>query len=116
MRLSLVAIAVASATASNALTLPNEETDVKPSPVLAARQAVVTPPPCVAMCPPPSQDETEARFDIFGQAFLVEKNLTHAFEYISSTYIVRQSREHSPFSWLFPAQLSLPMKKRWNEF
>lgn len=59
-----------------------------PSRVIQARQAVVTPPPCVALSPPPSEEETEARFEIFGDAFIVEKNLTKAFEYISSNYKV----------------------------
>lgn len=73
---------------SNALSVPIHHVDEKPSPVIHARQAVVTPPPCVAISPPPTEEETQARFTIFGDAFLVEKNLTRAFEYISSTYIV----------------------------
>ncbi|KEY72446.1 hypothetical protein S7711_10422 [Stachybotrys chartarum IBT 7711] len=66
---------------------------LKPTGVLAARQAVVTPPPCVAVVPAPTEAETEARHNIFANAFLVTKNLTHAFEYISSTYI-----NHNPFA------------------
>ncbi|KAK2774767.1 hypothetical protein FQN52_004218 [Onygenales sp. PD_12] len=62
--------------------------------IINARQgAVVTPPPCVAMDPAPTEAETEARFDIFAEAFLVRKNLTEAFEYISSTYI-----NHNPMA------------------
>lgn len=59
-----------------------------PTPVIAARQSVVTPPPCEAMDPAPSAEETEQRFNEFADAFLVEQNITRAFEYISSTYIV----------------------------
>lgn len=60
-----------------------------PTPVLAARQSVVTPPPCEPLDPPPSAEETEQRFYEFTDAFLFEQNITRAFEYISSTYIVR---------------------------
>lgn len=60
----------------------------QPTKVLAARQAVVTPPPCVAIVPAPTEAETEKRHQLFANAFLVTKNLTNAFEYISSTYIV----------------------------
>ena len=59
-----------------------------PSRVVEAR-AVVTPPPCKAISPPPTEAETKARHDAFASAFLVRKNLTEAFTYISSTYIVR---------------------------
>ncbi|KAI1135524.1 hypothetical protein F5Y05DRAFT_416198 [Hypoxylon sp. FL0543] len=52
-----------------------------------ARSNVVTPPPCVAMHPAPNQQETRARFDRFAYAFLVKRNLTESFEYISSKYI-----------------------------
>ncbi|KAH7305879.1 hypothetical protein B0I35DRAFT_516130 [Stachybotrys elegans] len=65
----------------------------EPSPVVAARQAVVTPPPCAPIVPEPTEEETEARHDAFANAFLVTKNLTNAFEYISSTYI-----NHNPFA------------------
>lgn len=77
-------------TVVSALSL-GERTEAGPSPpsrIIDARQAVVTPPPCVAMVPEPTEEETEARFDRFANAFLVTKNLTEAFEYISSTYIV----------------------------
>ncbi|KAI1082537.1 hypothetical protein F5B20DRAFT_578207 [Whalleya microplaca] len=60
---------------------------VPPSKVLSARQgAVVTPPPCVAINPPPDEEATEERFSKFADEFIVKKNLTAAFEYISSTY------------------------------
>ncbi|PGH06940.1 hypothetical protein AJ79_06414 [Helicocarpus griseus UAMH5409] len=64
-----------------------------PSRAVSARQGVVTPPPCVAMDPPPTEEETEARHNVFGEAFLVRKNLTEAFEYISATYI-----NHNPMA------------------
>jgi predicted SnoaL-like aldol condensation-catalyzing enzyme len=57
------------------------------------KPAVVTPPPCVAMSPPPNTEETKARFDEFADAFIVAKNLTNAFEYISASY-----RNHNPFA------------------
>ena len=81
-------LVLALAGASVASTIPRDEAGEAPSRVIQARQAVVTPPPCVALSPPPSEEETEARFEIFGDAFIVEKNLTKAFEYISSNYKV----------------------------
>ncbi|KAI1385163.1 uncharacterized protein F4822DRAFT_412207 [Hypoxylon trugodes] len=51
---------------------------------------VVIPPPCIAMDPPPSEDETQMRFGKFAYAFIIKKNLTEAFEYVSSTYINHQ--------------------------
>jgi len=55
--------------------------------VLRYRQAVA-PTPCAPLSPPPSDGEMKARFDRFASSFLVTKNLTEAFSYISSTYIV----------------------------
>jgi hypothetical protein len=81
-------VLLASSTACLASVLVRARADEPPSRVIQARQAVVTPPPCVALSPPPSAEETEARFEIFGDAFIVEKNLTRAFEYISSNYKV----------------------------
>ena len=72
-----------------ALALPASARPEPPTRVLAARQSVVTPPPCKAISPPPSAAETEQRFNKFADEFLVKKNLTAAFEFISSTYIVR---------------------------
>lgn len=88
MQLSRRLLLLALAEASIASALPRAEVEEAPSRVIQARQAVVTPPPCVALSPPPSEEETEARFEIFGDAFIVEKNLTNAFEYISSNYKV----------------------------
>lgn len=73
-----------------ALALPASALPEPPTRVLAARQSVVTPPPCKAISPPPTAAETEQRFNTFADEFLVKKNLTAAFEFISSTYIVRE--------------------------
>ncbi|KAI9167992.1 Arylesterase [Paramyrothecium foliicola] len=43
--------------------------------------------------PAPTEAETKKRHELFANAFLVTKNLTNAFEYISSTYI-----NHNPFA------------------
>ncbi|RYP10263.1 hypothetical protein DL764_000755 [Monosporascus ibericus] len=61
--------------------------------VLGARQPLPQPPPCVRMTPEPSPTETEARFDAFANAFLVTKNITEAFLYITEDYI-----NHNPFA------------------
>ncbi|KAI1773817.1 hypothetical protein F4818DRAFT_421877 [Hypoxylon cercidicola] len=58
-----------------------------PSRAMSARSWVVTPLPCVAMDPAPSEEETETRFDELADALISQRNLTKAFEYISSTYI-----------------------------
>ncbi|KAI1101126.1 hypothetical protein F4804DRAFT_316810 [Jackrogersella minutella] len=65
----------------------------QPSRIRSVNSSVVTPLPCAPINPLPDEDETHTRFDEFAEAFLVEKNLTHAFEYISSVYI-----NHSPLS------------------
>jgi hypothetical protein len=65
-----------------------------PTKVLTARQSCVTPPPCQAISPPPTAAETEERFNKFADQFLVKKNLTAAFEFISSTYIVRHAHKY----------------------
>ena len=57
---------------------------------LLARQACKAPPPCVRATPEPSANATQARHEKFVQAFLVKKNITEAFEYITKDYIVRQ--------------------------
>ncbi|KAI1878613.1 hypothetical protein JX265_002790 [Neoarthrinium moseri] len=54
---------------------------------LEARQAVVTPPPCVPRTPEPSRAESKCIFDRFVDAFLVRKNLTEAFSYVDEGYI-----------------------------
>ncbi|KAJ0107251.1 hypothetical protein J7T55_007621 [Diaporthe amygdali] len=77
----------------SALALPALARPEPPTRVLAARQSVVTPPPCKAISPPPTAAETEERFNKFANEFLVTKNLTAAFEFISSTYI-----NHNPFA------------------
>ncbi|KAF2202021.1 hypothetical protein GQ43DRAFT_485858 [Delitschia confertaspora ATCC 74209] len=62
-----------------------------PSRIVERAPSVVTPPPCVAMNPAPSVNETKARHDKFANAFLVKKNLTEAFEYIGASY-----KNHNP--------------------
>jgi hypothetical protein len=60
--------------------------------LLLARQRQPAPPPCVRMDPPPTQEETEARFNAFVEAFVGKsKKLATAFEYIAEDYIVRLS-------------------------
>ncbi|KAG8157169.1 hypothetical protein KVR01_012877 [Diaporthe batatas] len=76
-----------------ALALPVSALPEPPTKVLSARQSCVTPQPCQAMNPPPTAAETEQRFNRFADEFLVKKNLTAAFEFISSTYI-----NHNPFA------------------
>ncbi|ROT42581.1 hypothetical protein SODALDRAFT_347522 [Sodiomyces alkalinus F11] len=80
------------ATSATGLSIQHERAE-PPSKALDARQAVVTPPPCEPMVPEPSAEETEERFNRFANAFLVTKNLTEAFEYISATYI-----NHNPWA------------------
>lgn len=59
-----------------------------PTGLLSSRQAG-GPPPCVRMDPAPTQEETEARFEAFVEAFVgSSKNITKAFEYITEDYIV----------------------------
>ena len=65
-----------------------ERTVDHPSRVLSALQGVVTPRPCETMEPPPTEAETEARFDLFVQAFINEADLSEAFKYIANDYIV----------------------------
>lgn len=58
--------------------------------LLLARQRQPAPPPCVRMDPPPTQEETDARFNAFVEAFVGKsKKLAKAFEYIAEDYIVR---------------------------
>lgn len=54
-------------------------------------QAVVTPLPCERVTPEPCELQTQERFNRFAYAFIYEKNLTKAFEYIAVDYIVRHS-------------------------
>ncbi|CAK7217248.1 hypothetical protein SCUCBS95973_003081 [Sporothrix curviconia] len=49
--------------------------------------SLTEPPPCQPISPPPDEDATKARFDKFAHAFLVTKNITEAFTYISEGYI-----------------------------
>src|SRR3569833_2094304 len=54
---------------------------------LAAYAAPPAPPPCKRKSPPTSEVETKARFDKFVDAFIVNSNITAAFEYIAEDYI-----------------------------
>lgn len=74
-----------------------------PTRALEARQGVVTPPPCEAMDPPPTEEETEARFDMFVEAFINEADISEAFKYIANDYIVSV-----PF--LFMARHTIPRR------
>ena len=75
----LVALAAQSATRT---------TPEAPSRVIAARQGIVTPPPCEAVDPPPTEEETATLFDLFVEAFITEADLSEAFKYIANDYIV----------------------------
>ncbi|KAH6842184.1 hypothetical protein B0I37DRAFT_447696 [Chaetomium sp. MPI-CAGE-AT-0009] len=56
--------------------------------LLLARQRQPAPAPCVRMDPPPTQEETEARFNAFVEVFVGKsKSLAKAFEYIAADYI-----------------------------
>ncbi|KIH92903.1 hypothetical protein SPBR_03136 [Sporothrix brasiliensis 5110] len=48
---------------------------------------LTAPPPCQPMSPPPDETATKERFGKFANAFLVTKNITEAFTYISEGYI-----------------------------
>ena len=65
------------------------------------RQAPPRPPPCQRADPPPTEEETSARFDKFVDAFVVNKNISEAFTYIAEDYIVCH-----PFSYLTPLENS----------
>lgn len=55
---------------------------------------IVKPQPCTFVNPSPSEEETRERFETFANAFMVKHNLTEAFEYVSSIYIVRVPLRH----------------------
>ncbi|KAF2729253.1 hypothetical protein EJ04DRAFT_447611 [Polyplosphaeria fusca] len=55
---------------------------------IADRQArPAKPKPCEPMSPAPTEEETKARFDQFAKAFIYDKNITRAFEFINKGYI-----------------------------
>lgn len=58
--------------------------------IISERQAPVKPKPCEPIVPAPTEEETKVRFDKFANEFLVKKNITAAFEFISQGYIVCQ--------------------------
>ncbi|KAF4624602.1 hypothetical protein G7Y89_g13569 [Cudoniella acicularis] len=92
MRLNILAALLLAPLSSLAAPSPIQNAS-PPSRVIHASEAVVTPPPCKAIVPAPTEEETHARFDEFANAFLVTKNITNAFEYISSVYI-----NHNPYA------------------
>ncbi|EWY81961.1 hypothetical protein FOYG_16166 [Fusarium oxysporum NRRL 32931] len=55
--------------------------------------ALPPPPPCQPLVIPPGEVETEKRFNKFANAFIVTKNITEAFTYISAGYI-----NHNPLA------------------
>jgi hypothetical protein len=58
---------------------------------LETRQQVVKPKACVRQLnPEPTPEETKLRHDKFAQAFIYQRNITAAFEFISQDYIVRR--------------------------
>ncbi|KAI1371604.1 hypothetical protein F4677DRAFT_435111 [Hypoxylon crocopeplum] len=69
-----------------------------------------TPPPCVFMAPEPNEEETHARFDKFADAFMVKRNLTEVFEYISSIYI-----NHNPLAKDGPDSALEVLGPIWNQ-
>lgn len=73
---------------TSALSMPNDGTARHFSQGITTRQTLVAPPPCVPISPSPSEFETRHRFSCFAHAFLVTKNLTEAFQYISEGYVV----------------------------
>ncbi|KAK0639407.1 hypothetical protein B0T16DRAFT_243454 [Cercophora newfieldiana] len=79
----LAALAAPTQAASGTLRTP-------PTRSINTRQ-VVTPAPCAPLNPPPTEEEMKERFDKFANAFLVTKNLTEAFSYISASY-----KQHRP--------------------
>ncbi|KAI8711674.1 hypothetical protein NCS52_01431600 [Fusarium sp. LHS14.1] len=92
---------------STALSMPGDATAQHLSRGLITRQTLVAPPPCEPIYPPPSEFETKHRFNCFANAFLITKNLTEAFQYISKGYInhnpfVTQNGSQAAFDFLAP--------------
>lgn len=56
---------------------------------VVVRQSPIKPQPCRALSPSPTKHETKKRFHCFANAFLLNKNLTEAFSFITNDYIVR---------------------------
>ncbi|KAF8856741.1 hypothetical protein BDZ45DRAFT_541116, partial [Acephala macrosclerotiorum] len=88
---------------------------------ITARQGVVKPKPCKPISPALTEEETHARFDKFADTFIVKKNITAAFEYISEGYI-----NHNPaakngfdFAWnilcpIWKSQQITPLRTKFN--
>ncbi|RDL35903.1 Uncharacterized protein BP5553_06515 [Venustampulla echinocandica] len=75
------------------LTILAAPAPVENAAIISARQGAVKPKPCQPITPAPTEEETEARFDKFADAFIVKKNITGAFEYINQAYI-----NHNPMA------------------
>ncbi|RYC79603.1 hypothetical protein BFJ63_vAg17510 [Fusarium oxysporum f. sp. narcissi] len=63
--------------------------------VIDIRQTTILPPPppCQPLVPPPCEAETEKRTKEFANAFIVTKNITEAFTYISAG-----NQNHNPLA------------------
>lgn len=64
------------------LALPHQKTPPK---ACGPNGTMKFPPPCKPIAPRPGQ-ETDKRFFRYGEAFIVDKDLTKAFRYISANY------------------------------
>ncbi|KAH6962788.1 hypothetical protein DER45DRAFT_590699 [Fusarium avenaceum] len=75
------------------LALGSSGPDSEVADAVVVRQSPIKPHPCKALSPPPTKHETKKRFHCFANAFLLSKNLTKAFSYITKGYI-----NHNPFA------------------
>lgn len=71
------------------LALGSSGPDSELADTVVVRQSPIKPQPCRALSPSPTKHETKKRFHCFVNAFLLSKNLTEAFSYITKDYIVR---------------------------
>lgn len=78
------------------LALGSSGPDSEVADAVVVRQSPIKPHPCKALSPPPTKHETKKRFHCFANAFLLSKNLTKAFSYITKDYIVRSEAFISP--------------------
>jgi hypothetical protein len=56
---------------------------------VVARQATPKPAPCKPITPEPTEEQLVQRMKEFADAFIYNKNISKAFEYINTGYIVR---------------------------
>jgi hypothetical protein len=67
----------------------DKNTATRESHSIRANKRVPAPQPCERMNPPPSEQETRARFAQFVQVFVgSKKSISKAFEFITADYIV----------------------------